>query len=190
MRHTINTRTNSAQSILLKMTTMKRQVRVQSSLLSDGDCFDMWHDYMNLGRLLRRLCDRPDGDHGDTGGPRKNEAAAAAARAARRSHIRTSPREDYKSSGETSSVSSLSDNSCSGTSSYFCRFCKQNGESARVYRSHRLKSDDGKVICPILWSYTCPICKATGDHAHTRRYCPQAQQQREVARKLPKSSFW
>ncbi|KAG8009477.1 Nanos-like protein 2 [Nibea albiflora] len=174
---------------------MQRQVMVQSSLLSDGDCFDMWHDYMNLGRLLGRLCNWPDVDHGDTDGPKRNEARAAAAAAggggaAQRSRIRTSQREDCKNSTETSSVSSLSDNSCSGTSSYFCRFCKQNGESARVYRSHRLKSDDGKVICPILWSYTCPICEATGDHAHTRRYCPQAKQQQEAARKLPKSSFW
>ncbi|XP_035511821.1 nanos homolog 2 [Morone saxatilis] len=166
-----------------KMTTMQRQVGVRSSLLSDGDCFDMWHDYMNLGRLLERLCDRRERDHGDTEGAKKDAPAAPW------SNIQTSPREDLKNSPGTSSVSSLSDTSCSGTSSYFCRFCKQNGESARVYRSHRLKSDDGKVICPILWNYTCPICAATGDHAHTRRYCPQAQRQ-DAARKLPGSRFW
>uniref|UniRef100_A0A3Q3J6E0 Nanos-type domain-containing protein n=1 Tax=Monopterus albus TaxID=43700 RepID=A0A3Q3J6E0_MONAL len=66
---------------------------------------------------------------------------------------------------------SLSDTSSHGTSSEYCRLCKQNGESQRVYLSHRLKSDDGKVICPILRKYTCPICKATGDYAHTLRYC-------------------
>ncbi|XP_070784602.1 nanos homolog 1 [Enoplosus armatus] len=166
------------------MTTTQRQEPKtrRSSLLSDGDCFDMWHDYMNLCRLLERLCDRREGDHGGTEGPRREAAAPW-------SHIQTSGREHGKNSTETSSVSSLSDISCDGTSSNFCRFCKQNGESARVYRSHRLKSDDGKVICPILWNYTCPICEASGDHAHTRRYCPQAQLE-DAARMLPKSRFW
>lgn len=163
-----------------KMTTTQRQVGVQSSLLSDGDCFDMWHDYMNLGRMLVRLCDRREGDHRDTKGPKKEAPA-------RWNHIQTSRRELSRNSSESSSVSSLSDNSCYGTSPDFCRFCKQNGESARVYRSHKLKSDDGKVLCPILWNYTCPICEATGDRAHTRRYCPQAQRQ-DAAGMLPR--FW
>lgn len=160
---------------------MQRQVGFQSSLFSDRDCFDMWHDYMNLGTLLERLSDRREGDHGNTG-PKRATAASPW------SHIQTSRREDCKDSAETSSVSSLSDTSSGGTSSDFCRFCRQNGESARVYRSHKLKSADGTVVCPILWKYTCPICAATGDHAHTRRYCPQAQRQ-EAVRKLPGSRF-
>ncbi|XP_068588450.1 nanos homolog 2 [Cebidichthys violaceus] len=168
------------------MTTMQRQVVVQSSLVSAGDCFDMWHDYMNLGRLLERLCDNRKGGHGDPEDPKKEAEEPAPW-----SHIQTSRRESCRNSIETSSVSSLSglsDTSCNGTSSGYCRFCKQNGESARVYRSHRLKSDDGKVICPILWNYTCPICEATGDHAHTRRYCPQARRG-EAPRTLPGSRF-
>lgn len=161
--------------------------RVQSSLLPDGDYFDMWHDYMNLGRVMEKLCDLREGDPGgDTERPRR---AAAGAAAGARSHIQTPRRQHRKSSVGTDSVSSLSDSSSSGTSSDCCRFCKQNGESARVYRSHKLKSDDGKVICPVLWNYTCPICRATGDQAHTRRYCPQAQRQ-DAARKLPGSRLW
>ncbi|XP_054479310.1 nanos homolog 2 [Anoplopoma fimbria] len=167
------------------MTTMQRQVVVQSSLLSAGeDCFDMWHDYMNLGTLLERLCNTRKGGHGDTEEPEKEAAAPW-------SHIQTSPRESCKNSIETSSVSSLSglsDTSCNGTSSNYCRFCKQNGESVRVYRSHRLKSDDGKVTCPILRNYTCPICGDTGDQAHTRRYCPQARRE-EAPRMLQGSRF-
>ncbi|XP_037612756.1 nanos homolog 2-like [Sebastes umbrosus] len=146
------------------MTTMQRQ-KVQS--------FDMWHDYMELGRLLQRLSDNREESP-------KREAATW-------SHIQTSSRRQTsssRSSVETSSTSSLSDTSCNGTSSDCCRFCKQNGESPRVYRSHRLKSDDGNVCCPILWSYTCPICAATGDRAHTRRYCPQAERG-EAVRMLP-----
>ncbi|KAM3593550.1 uncharacterized protein V6R79_015133 [Siganus canaliculatus] len=150
------------------MTTMQRGIAVQSSILSAGDYFDMWHDYMNLAKLVERSCER---DHRTSKGPKR--ATPTPTPAAVWGRIP----EERRSSAETSSVSSLSDTSSSGTSSDFCRFCKQNGESARVYRSHKLKSADGKVICPILWNYTCPICEATGDYAHTRRYCPQAQLQ-------------
>ncbi|XP_008295706.1 nanos homolog 1-like [Stegastes partitus] len=152
----------------------------QSSLLTDRDCFDMWHDYMNLSRLLEGLRGREADPSGETEAPKKKEAAA--------SWIQNSPRAKRgRNSTETSSISSLSDTSL--TSAADCRFCKQNGESARVYRSHRLRSDDGRVTCPILRKYTCPICKATGDQAHTRRYCPQVQRQ-EAARMLPVSKFW
>lgn len=157
--------------------TMQRQAGLQGALLPDGRCFDMWHDYMNLGGLLERLCERRQGPRGGAQGPEGEAAAAgaaagAAAEAAPWGRIRARRR---KSSAETSSASSPSDAGCGGTPSDHCRFCKQNGESARVYRSHRLKADDGAVVCPILWNYTCPICEATGDRAHTRRYCPQAK---------------
>lgn len=46
-----------------------------------------------------------------------------------------------------------------------CGFC--NGE-------HRLKNPySGKITCPVLRSYTCFICNATGDKAHTSKYCPR-----------------
>lgn len=158
---------------------MKRQVGVQCSCVSDGDCFDMWHDYMNLGRLLQRLCSRREADHRATEGPKKEPTAQW-------SHIQAAPQ---RKDSETSTSSSPSDTSSSGTSSDYCRFCKQNGESPRVYRSHKLKSDDSKVICPVLRNYTCPICEATGDNAHTLRYCPK-QLRQEDARMLPASRFW
>ncbi|XP_058239625.1 nanos homolog 1 [Hemibagrus wyckioides] len=53
-----------------------------------------------------------------------------------------------------------------------CGFCKQNGESAEIYTTHRLKARNGRVLCPVLRNYVCPICGATGDTAHTRHYCP------------------
>ncbi|XP_041032895.1 uncharacterized protein LOC121271192 [Carcharodon carcharias] len=52
-----------------------------------------------------------------------------------------------------------------------CTFCKQNGESKKVYSSHVLKDANGKIVCPILRGYTCPLCHATGDNAHTKRFC-------------------
>ena len=53
-----------------------------------------------------------------------------------------------------------------------CVFCRNNGEDASVYTTHTLMSTAGKVICPILFAYKCPICHATGDYAHTLKYCP------------------
>ncbi|XP_041370622.1 nanos homolog 2-like [Gigantopelta aegis] len=53
-----------------------------------------------------------------------------------------------------------------------CVFCKNNGEQASVFSSHILKDDEGRVSCPILRKYTCPLCGTSGDTAHTIKYCP------------------
>ena len=53
-----------------------------------------------------------------------------------------------------------------------CAFCQRNGETKEFYTTHVLKDSKGKVICPVLRSYVCPSCKATGDQAHTIRHCP------------------
>ena len=52
-----------------------------------------------------------------------------------------------------------------------CNFCKTNGEMKRVYLSHKLM-ERGKIVCPVLRRYICPLCGATGDNAHTVSYCP------------------
>ncbi|XP_020501329.2 nanos homolog 1-like [Labrus bergylta] len=157
------------------MKMMEKQIR--SSFSSNRDCFDMWHDYMNLGRLLERLCANQEEGPRGTEGPQTNRVAPCRL-------------EECTSPTGTGSVSSLSDTSCGGgtSSTDYCRFCKQNGETVRVYRSHRLKAEDGKVSCPILRSYTCPVCEATGDHAHTRRYCPRAQG--KEALRIREFRFW
>lgn len=51
-----------------------------------------------------------------------------------------------------------------------CRFCKNNGECESVYRSHRLRTE-GKLSCPVLRHLVCERCGATGDDAHTIKYC-------------------
>lgn len=57
-----------------------------------------------------------------------------------------------------------------------CVFCRNNGESESFYTSHYLKDADGKVTCPVLRAYTCPLCGANGDAAHTIKYCPENSQ--------------
>ena len=53
-----------------------------------------------------------------------------------------------------------------------CQFCLNYGESEGQSRSHRLRTVNGLVSCPILRNYVCPHCQATGDFAHTVKYCP------------------
>lgn len=56
-----------------------------------------------------------------------------------------------------------------------CVFCRNNGEKEQIYTSHTLKDAQNSVACPILRLYQCPICHASGDQAHTIKYCPYAE---------------
>ena len=56
-----------------------------------------------------------------------------------------------------------------------CTFCKSNGECQQIYTSHTLKDSNDKITCPILLKYACPICGATGEQTHTKKYCPVLQ---------------
>lgn len=59
------------------------------------------------------------------------------------------------------------------TESMECAFCKNNGRCPAEYSNHRLKDKKGNCSCPILRQYRCPTCRATGDKAHTLKYCPK-----------------
>uniref|UniRef100_A0A8C1SNJ4 Nanos homolog 2 n=1 Tax=Cyprinus carpio TaxID=7962 RepID=A0A8C1SNJ4_CYPCA len=121
----------------------------ENSIPAADGCFLMWRDYMDLRRTLSQLL-----EHRDEG---------------RASAEGGTPAEGSMRAGSTSSASSTSASSSRdlGTPRDTCGFCRQNGETAVVYTSHRLKARDGRVLCPILRSYVCPFCSATGDWAHT-----------------------
>ncbi|THD20993.1 Nanos 1 [Fasciola hepatica] len=53
-----------------------------------------------------------------------------------------------------------------------CAFCRNNGEPFEVYITHKVKDASGRVTCPVLRLLSCPLCKSTGDAAHTIKYCP------------------
>jgi protein nanos 1 len=56
----------------------------------------------------------------------------------------------------------------------YCQFCQNNREPEEFYKSHILRDAEGKVVCPVLRAYNCPICNnGGGDKAHTKSYCPQ-----------------
>lgn len=77
-----------------------------------------------------------------------------------------------------------------------CVFCKNNEESEKVYKSHVLKDVYGRVQCPVLRLYRCPICdNPGGDKAHTIRYCPKGKsrlgkmEMMDSAKKIEKRTF-
>ncbi|VTJ90541.1 Hypothetical predicted protein [Marmota monax] len=38
-----------------------------------------------------------------------------------------------------------------------CVFCGNNKEAVALYTTHILKGPDGRVLCPVLRRYTCPL---------------------------------
>lgn len=84
---------------------------------------------------------------------------------------------EYKATNATPDIRKSVKNNPSGKQYDFCKFCYKNGELSDIYLSHVTKSSNGNIICPILRKYVCDLCGATGDKAHTRKYCALNTQQ-------------
>ncbi|MCI4394525.1 hypothetical protein PGIGA_G00169770 [Pangasianodon gigas] len=125
--------------------------------------FFMWHDYLGLRAMVARLARA-----GDVPQLQSSSEGAWPAHEERSWCPDATPGTSGSSGRSPGSQGGLGQNSEKAV----CGFCKQNGESAEIYASHRLKARNGRVLCPVLRNYVCPICGATGDAAHTRHYCP------------------
>lgn len=63
----------------------------------------------------------------------------------------------------------------------YCQFCQNNKEPEEFYRSHTLRDTSGRVLCPVLRAYNCPLCNnGGGDRAHTKSYCPQLRNRQQL----------
>lgn len=123
--------------------------------------FDMWRDYFNLSQVILTIIQ----------GRRQRLVGQGA-------EVPT-PSPQEKSEQEQGA---------SGNLATLCNFCKHNGESRHVYASHQLKTSEGVVVCPILRHYVCPLCEATGDQAHTLKYCPLNSSQQSLYRRGGRNS--
>ena len=126
--------------------------------------FDMWKDYFNLSQVVLALIQsRGQGlETQGTGEPRPGP------------HVEQDQGQGGRGVG--------------GGLATLCNFCKHNGESRNVYSSHQLKTPEGVVVCPILRHYICPLCGATGDQAHTLKYCPLNGGQQSLYRRSGRNS--
>ncbi|XP_054854933.1 nanos homolog 2 [Eublepharis macularius] len=152
--------------------------------MAGAQYFDMWKDYLNLSKVVAEITeDRKRGqllspvwDTVPSYGPPFSLEDPPAATA------------QWPNGSGTSGSSSSECGTGGGTAQGTCNFCKHNGESKKIYSSHPLKREDGTVVCPILRNYTCPLCGATSDKAHTLKYCPLNQGKQSLYRKSGRNS--
>ncbi|XP_077057430.1 nanos homolog 3 [Siphateles boraxobius] len=122
--------------------------------------FQPWKDYLGLADLVSRMHRSGQQSGSDEGN----------------SETTTAAREESPSGPTRARTTETSEGPCKNSNDQhermFCSFCKHNGESEVVFRSHYLKDRTGSVTCPYLSQYMCPLCGATGAKAHTKRFCP------------------
>ncbi|XP_054151387.1 nanos homolog 3-like [Melozone crissalis] len=121
--------------------------------------FDVWRDYLGLAAAVAALLREPGGPMGPSPHVGPAPCAKSAPCASPAPPVGPSPCMEPAPPPRPAAAP--------------CSFCRHNGESPGVYRSHSLRDARGRVRCPVLRSYVCPQCGATRDRAHTRRFCPR-----------------
>lgn len=132
--------------------------------------FDMWRDYLGLNASIQAILQSRPVPGGascqeDAPDPCQERAKTAAHERQRERRCQLPPEPPAPKICDPDTLRRDSDFTQ-------CSFCKHNGEAPSFYTAHSLKDYSGKVVCPILSVYRCPQCGASGDRAHTRRFCP------------------
>ncbi|XP_026545279.1 nanos homolog 2 [Notechis scutatus] len=143
--------------------------------MAQGVFFDRWKDYLNLSKVVMEIVGERKKPQRSSP-PRKDPLSVTVL------HWVNGGNKSKNPSPKTHGT--RRDQPSQGT----CNFCKHNGESKKVYSSHTLKRADGVVVCPILRNYTCPLCGATADKAHTLKYCPNNKAKQSLYRRSGRNS--
>jgi len=174
----------------------EQQIQQQPNSNSNYNCFN---DYFGFNELVKPLPLRypdslvlgnqgnqtpafespPAGTWKDQGGwkavesPAKDSAVSEGGESVEENQMYTPATSPPSTAATPPMVPTVKKNNGKRNKVQVCVFCRNNGEDESVYSTHALKAPDGKVTCPILFAYECPICRSTGENAHTLKYCPR-----------------
>ncbi|XP_034293810.1 nanos homolog 2 [Pantherophis guttatus] len=149
--------------------------------VAQGAFFDPWKDYLNLSKVVMEIVEerkKPESFSPSWGDPLDVIVL----------HWVNGGGNSKTYSPKTHSTHRGDLPPAQPTQQGICNFCKHNGESKKVYSSHTLKRADGIVVCPILRNYTCPLCGATAEKAHTLKYCPHNKGKQSLYRRSGRNS--
>ncbi|XP_030075833.1 nanos homolog 2 [Microcaecilia unicolor] len=152
--------------------------------------FSIWKDYLQLSKLVQGMITERKHEHTEAlhAGCRLPSNTSSAVLGSLLQGERQSSSGHGSSDDQFNHMGSEEMTMAQLPTNNICNFCKHNGESKNIYSSHMLKKPDGTIICPVLRKYICPLCGATGDGAHTLKYCPCNRVKQSLYRKSGRNS--